>query len=127
MKQKRPTPRRSYEPKGIPHLDDIPNVGPAVATDLRRLGIMTPAELLGRDPYASMTTCAGSLANATIRACSTRSSPLFDSWRAHRRGRGGHIEEISCKDAKAQSKQEEDNTNHLGLTCFAPLRLCVRS
>jgi predicted GIY-YIG superfamily endonuclease len=33
-------------------LEDIPNVGPAVAADLRRLGITTPAELPGRDPYA---------------------------------------------------------------------------
>jgi hypothetical protein len=33
-------------------LEDIPNVGPAVAADLRRLGITSPAELLGRDPYA---------------------------------------------------------------------------
>src|SRR3984957_9144548 len=36
----------------IAHLEDIPNIGPAVATDLRRLGITSPAELLGRDPYA---------------------------------------------------------------------------
>ncbi len=28
-----------------------PNVGPAVADDLRRLGITSPADLLGRDPY----------------------------------------------------------------------------
>jgi hypothetical protein len=33
-------------------LEDIPNVGPAVAADLRRLGITTPGDLTGRDPYA---------------------------------------------------------------------------
>jgi hypothetical protein len=33
-------------------LEDLPNVGPAVASDLRRLRIFTPAELHGRDPYA---------------------------------------------------------------------------
>ena len=33
-------------------LEDIPNVGPAIAADLRRLGIMSPDELLRRDPYA---------------------------------------------------------------------------
>lgn len=33
-------------------LEDIPNVGPAVAAYLRRLGIMVPADLLGRDSYA---------------------------------------------------------------------------
>ena len=31
---------------------DIPNIGPAIAADLRQLGITTPAELPGRDPYA---------------------------------------------------------------------------
>jgi predicted GIY-YIG superfamily endonuclease len=33
-------------------LEDVPNVGPAVAADLRQLGIATPAGLPGRDPYA---------------------------------------------------------------------------
>jgi predicted GIY-YIG superfamily endonuclease len=36
----------------IARLEDIPNVGLAVAADLRQLGIITPAELSGRDPYA---------------------------------------------------------------------------
>jgi predicted GIY-YIG superfamily endonuclease len=36
----------------IAHLEDIPNVGPAIAADLLQLGITTPAELPGRDPYA---------------------------------------------------------------------------
>jgi predicted GIY-YIG superfamily endonuclease len=36
----------------VARLEDIPSVGPAVAADLRRLGIATPAELPGRDPYA---------------------------------------------------------------------------
>ena len=33
-------------------LEDLPNVGPAIAADFRRLGIRTPAALKGRDPYA---------------------------------------------------------------------------
>jgi hypothetical protein len=33
-------------------LEDIPNIGPAIAADLRRLGITSPDELSGRDPYA---------------------------------------------------------------------------
>ena len=33
-------------------LEDIPNIGPAIAADLRQLEIMLPADLLGRDPYA---------------------------------------------------------------------------
>ncbi len=36
----------------IARLEDIPNVGPAVAADLRRLGITSPGQLAGRDPYA---------------------------------------------------------------------------
>jgi hypothetical protein len=36
----------------IARLEDIPNVGPAIAADMRRLGITTPSELPGRDPYA---------------------------------------------------------------------------
>ena len=37
--------------RAITHLEQIPNVGPAVAADLRRLGITSPGQLLGRDPY----------------------------------------------------------------------------
>jgi len=36
----------------VNRLEDIPNVGPAIAADLRRMGITTPAELPGRDPVA---------------------------------------------------------------------------
>jgi predicted GIY-YIG superfamily endonuclease len=36
----------------VARLEDIPNVGPAIAADLRRLGITSPGELPGRDPYA---------------------------------------------------------------------------
>lgn len=36
----------------VARLEDIPNVGPAVAADLRQLGITKPGELPGRDPYA---------------------------------------------------------------------------
>ena len=46
------TPRPSSSRDDIARLEDIPNVGPAVAGDLRRLGIATPAGLPGRDPYA---------------------------------------------------------------------------
>lgn len=33
-------------------LTDLPNVGPATAADFRALGIVSPGELRGRDPYA---------------------------------------------------------------------------
>lgn len=36
----------------VGRLEDIPNVGRAVATALRRVGIDTPLALIGRDPYA---------------------------------------------------------------------------
>jgi hypothetical protein len=53
---KRPSRRRTAGKAGtaqdVAALEDIPNVGPAVAADLRRLGITAPADLLGRDPYA---------------------------------------------------------------------------
>jgi hypothetical protein len=64
---KRPSRRRSAGKAGaaqdVATLEDIPNVGPAVAADLRRLGLTAPADLLGRDPYAlyeDLATC-GSL------------------------------------------------------------------
>lgn len=33
-------------------LTDLPNIGPAMAADLRLLGIDAPSQLVGRDPYA---------------------------------------------------------------------------
>ena len=44
--------RPAREVREIAHLEDIPNIGPAIAADLRQLGITSPAELPGRDPYA---------------------------------------------------------------------------
>jgi len=56
MKQKMGTPapvkKRGGTRLDIARLEDIPNVGPAIAADLRRLEIATPADLIGRDPYA---------------------------------------------------------------------------
>jgi len=33
-------------------LEQLPNIGPALAADLRRIGIRHPRELRGQDPYA---------------------------------------------------------------------------
>jgi D-alanyl-D-alanine dipeptidase len=33
-------------------LQDIPNIGPSIADDLRALGITQPKQLIGKDPYA---------------------------------------------------------------------------
>lgn len=52
MKRKVTPLRRSNSRKEIARLEDIPKVGPAIAGDLRQLGITTPGELSGRDPYA---------------------------------------------------------------------------
>src|SRR5436305_10843408 len=38
--------------ENLAHLEDIPNIGPSIAADLRQLGINVPADLPGRDPYA---------------------------------------------------------------------------
>ncbi|MBC7894755.1 MAG: helix-hairpin-helix domain-containing protein [Cytophagaceae bacterium] len=44
------TARRA--PRSVARLEDLPNVGPATAGDLRSLGITRPSQLVGRDPYA---------------------------------------------------------------------------
>ena len=54
MKQssRRRTTGKAGAAQEVASLEDIPNVGPAVAGDLRRLGISSPGDLPGRDPYA---------------------------------------------------------------------------
>ena len=32
-------------------LTDLPNIGPAIAEDLQAIGIATPRDLVGRDPF----------------------------------------------------------------------------
>jgi hypothetical protein len=51
MKQASSTGGLSSSRQEITRLEDIPNVGPAIAADLRQLGITMPTELPGRDPY----------------------------------------------------------------------------
>jgi hypothetical protein len=46
------TTRRAGQARAMGRLEDLPNVGPATAADLRLLGVTTPAALPGRDPYA---------------------------------------------------------------------------
>ena len=33
------------------NLGQLPNVGPAIASKLKRIGVSRPADLVGRDPY----------------------------------------------------------------------------
>jgi hypothetical protein len=51
----KPTRRRTSSiartGRDVAALEDIPNVGPAIASDLRQLGITSPIDLPGRDPY----------------------------------------------------------------------------
>src|SRR2546430_13357459 len=49
MKKRSATKTREKE---VDRLENIPNIGPAIAADLRKLGITTPGELPGCDPYA---------------------------------------------------------------------------
>lgn len=35
----------------VDRLEDIPNIGISIAGNLRRLGIVSPADLPGKDPY----------------------------------------------------------------------------
>jgi hypothetical protein len=37
--------------KQMTRLEDLPNVGPATAGDLRKIGVMSPADLRTADPY----------------------------------------------------------------------------
>jgi hypothetical protein len=48
-----PRPKRTpAAPPNYARLEDIPNVGPATAADLRGLGIDTPAQLAGCEAFA---------------------------------------------------------------------------
>ena len=49
--RKTSTPRNRTDREEFSRLEEIPNVGPAIAADLRRLEIRSPGELPSRDPY----------------------------------------------------------------------------
>jgi Pathogenicity locus len=51
MMRKTSTPRNRTNREEFSRLEEVPNVGPAIAADLRRLGITLPSELPRRDPY----------------------------------------------------------------------------
>jgi Pathogenicity locus len=38
-------------PDRVETLQDIPNIGPSIAADLRRIGVNRPGELAGRNPF----------------------------------------------------------------------------
>lgn len=43
--------RKANSCRNANELEQIPNVGPAVARDFRRIGIEAPTQLVGQDPY----------------------------------------------------------------------------
>lgn len=43
---------KATTPADCLRLEQLPNIGPALASDLRLLGIQHPQELPGRDPFA---------------------------------------------------------------------------
>ena len=43
---------KASSPAGCQRLEQLPNIGPAMAADLRALGIAHPTELVGRDAFA---------------------------------------------------------------------------
>ena len=42
---------KSVNRADITDLEKIPNVGPAIAANLRLIGVLSPEDLLGKDPY----------------------------------------------------------------------------
>jgi hypothetical protein len=42
---------KAVSPDDCLRLEQLPNIGPALADDLRLIGIQRPAQLRGRDPY----------------------------------------------------------------------------
>jgi hypothetical protein len=44
--------RASISRDAVVRHEDLPNIGPSIAGDLRGIGVSHPVELVGRDPYA---------------------------------------------------------------------------
>jgi len=43
---------KSIARQQLTRLEQIPNIGPSIAEDLRLIGVATPSSLRGKDPYA---------------------------------------------------------------------------
>jgi hypothetical protein len=44
--------KKAVAPAEAVCFEQIPNIGPSISADLRRIGLRKPAELRSRDPYA---------------------------------------------------------------------------
>lgn len=42
---------KSVNRADITDLEDIPNIGPSIAANMRLIGVLLPQNLLGKDPY----------------------------------------------------------------------------
>ena len=62
-----PRPRKARQPDECELLEQLPNIGPSIAGDLRRIGVQHPRELIHRDPFA--------LYQALCRAAGRRQDP----------------------------------------------------
>ena len=49
---KAPPPRKARAAAECEQLEQLPNIGPSIAADLRSLGVQHPQDLAGRDPHA---------------------------------------------------------------------------
>ena len=47
----RPRSQKAQNAAAAMRLEDIPNIGPSIADDLRGLDIFEPGQLVGQDPY----------------------------------------------------------------------------
>jgi hypothetical protein len=88
-------------------LEQLPNVGPAIAADLRRIGILQP-----RSPE-----------NVRIPACWTCSFPRSDSWVAPRPDRGGRILLSGSENSGIRLRKRETAKEHKNLFHHSPLPL----
>jgi len=52
MTRRRAASRKAAHADEVRRFEDIPNIGPAMTRDFALLGIRSPAELAGHDPYA---------------------------------------------------------------------------
>jgi len=80
---------RNSSRREVAHLEDIPNVGPAVAA-ICAGWIMAPAELPGRDPYTMYEDLCCITGQRHDPCVLDTFIALSGSWRESRRGRGGN-------------------------------------
>ncbi len=82
----------SIDREDLTNLEQHPNVGPAIADDLRRIGLKRPQELTGQDPYAlfdALCRETGARHDPCVIECSSR---RFVLWTEATRNPGGRLQ-----------------------------------